>query len=92
VVDRYAGVPQEFIGRPESRNANLRQVQKIGAEGWKRKAKYHRRSLIETAIFRLKTLFSEKLRAREDERQRTEVMARCLALNSSATDGGFGFK
>jgi hypothetical protein len=63
------------------RNANLRHVQELGAEGWKRKVKYHRRSLVETAIFRLKTLFSEKLRAREVERQRTEVLIRCLALN-----------
>jgi hypothetical protein len=27
--------------------------------------KYHRRSLVETATFRLKTLFTDKLRARE---------------------------
>lgn len=63
------------------RNSNLRQVQKLGATGWKRKLKYHRRSLVETAIFRLKTIFSDKLRARELERQRTEVMVRCRALN-----------
>jgi hypothetical protein len=63
------------------RNSNLRQVKKLGAEGWKRKVKYHRRSLVETAIFRLKTLFTDKLRAREAERQAIEVMIRCLALN-----------
>ena len=32
-------------------NTNLRQVQKPGTRGWKRKAKYHRRSLVECAIF-----------------------------------------
>ena len=63
------------------RNANLRQVEKLGARGWKRKAGYHRRSLVETAIFRLKTLFTDRLRAREVERQRTEVMIKCRALN-----------
>nr|AXL06088.1 IS5/IS1182 family transposase [uncultured bacterium] len=63
------------------RNSNLRQVGKLGSKGWKRKVKYHRRSLVETAIFRLKTLFSDKLRSREVERQRTEVMIRCLTLN-----------
>ena len=63
------------------RNANLRGVERLGTAGWKRKAKYHRRSLVETAIFRLKTLFSDKLRSREVERQRTEVLVRCAALN-----------
>ena len=65
----------------EDRNANLRQVREHGAAAWKKKAKYHRRSLAETAIFRFKTLFSDKLRSREVERQRTEVMVRCVALN-----------
>jgi hypothetical protein len=65
----------------KDRNSNLRQVEKLGAKGWKRKVNYHRRSLVETAIFRLKTLFSDRLRARAVERQRTEVMVRCLALN-----------
>ncbi|HLL73641.1 MAG TPA: IS5 family transposase [Pyrinomonadaceae bacterium] len=39
------------------RNSNLQQVERLGAKGWKRKVKYHRRSLVECAIFRLKTLF-----------------------------------
>jgi hypothetical protein len=63
------------------RNSNLRQVARLGAKGWKRKVKYHRRSLVECAIFRLKTLFTDRLRARAVDRQRTEVMIRCLALN-----------
>jgi hypothetical protein len=65
----------------KQRNTNLRQVQKLGATAWKRKAHYHRRSLVETAIFRLKTIFTDGLRSREASRQRTEVMVRCLALN-----------
>ncbi len=65
----------------EQRNTNLRQVQKLGATRWKRKVKYHRRSLVETAIFRLKTLFTDRLRSSAVERQRTEVMMRCLTLN-----------
>jgi hypothetical protein len=56
-------------------------VREHGAAGWKKKAKYHRLSLAETAIFRIKTLFTDKLRSREVERQKTEVMVRCVALN-----------
>lgn len=69
------------------RNGNLRQVQKLGTGGWKRKADYHRRSLVETAIFRIKTVFTDRLRFREGERQRTEVMIRCLALNRMTEQG-----
>lgn len=63
------------------RNSNLRRAERLGARAWKGRVKYHRRSLVETAIFRIKAIFTDKLRAREVERQRTEVMVRCLALN-----------
>jgi transposase len=62
-------------------NENLRGVQRLGAAGWKEKAKYHRRSLAETSIYRLKTLFTDKLRSRTVERQETEVVMRCAAMN-----------
>jgi hypothetical protein len=65
----------------KQRNRNLRRVRKWGVKGWQKKSGYHGRSLVETAMFRLKTLFTDKLRAREVERQRTEVMMRCAALN-----------
>jgi hypothetical protein len=65
----------------KDRNSNLRGVQKLGSKRWKRKVNYHRRSLVETAIFRLKTIFSDRLRAREVKRQMTEVLVRCLTLN-----------
>lgn len=65
----------------EQRNSNLRGVRKFGIKGWKQQAGYHRRSLVETAFFRLKTLFADKLRNREAKRQATEVMVRGAALN-----------
>ena len=65
----------------KQRNQNLRGVRKLGVKGWKKKSGYHRRSLVETAIYRLKTLFADKLKSREGDRQVTEVMTRCLALN-----------
>jgi hypothetical protein len=69
---------QEYL---EQRNSNLREVRKLGIKGWKKRSGYHRRSLIETAIFRLKTLFADKLKSREVQRQATEVMIRCAAMN-----------
>jgi hypothetical protein len=65
----------------KDRNENLRGVRRHGVKGWKMKSGYHRRSLVETAMNRLKTIFTDKLRAREVERQRTETKIRCVALN-----------
>lgn len=65
----------------QQRNQNLRGVRRLGVKGWKKKVGYHRRSLVETAMFRLKALFTDKLRSREVQRQRTEAVMRCAALN-----------
>ena len=48
---------------------------------WKKLVRYHRRSLVETAMFRLKALFGERLRNRIGSNQRTEALVRCLLLN-----------
>jgi hypothetical protein len=65
----------------KDRNRNLRGVKKHGLKDWKKRSGYHRRSLVETAFFRLKTIFSERLRSRRDDTQATEAMIRCAALN-----------
>ena len=71
----------------KDRNASLRRVRERGVETWKKEAKYHRRSLAETAVFRFKALFSDRLRSREVERQRAEVMVRCVAMNRMTSLG-----
>lgn len=65
----------------EQRDENLREIQSKGRKQWKRESSYHRRSLVECAFFRLKTIFSDRLRSRRMETQRTEAMVRCQALN-----------
>lgn len=65
----------------KGRNNNLRQVRRLGVGGWKKRVEYHRRSLVETAISRLKGIFTDKVRSRANERQTTEVLLRCAALN-----------
>jgi transposase len=65
----------------EQRDENLRGIRKKGRKQWKRKSGYHKRSLVECAFFRLKTIFSDKLRSRTMERQKIEADLRCLALN-----------
>jgi hypothetical protein len=70
-------------GTPELRDRDeaVRRSREVGKEQWKCESGYHRRSLSETAMMRLKTLFSDKLKAREWRRQETELRIRCAALN-----------
>ena len=66
---------------PLARDENLRRIRQVGRAKWKRESGYHRRSLAETAMFRLKTLFGNTLRARSEAAQNTETLLRLDALN-----------
>jgi DDE family transposase len=68
-------------GEPWQRDENLRAIRRVGRRRWKRESGYHRRSLAETAFFRLKTLFGPAVRARGFARQATELFLRATALN-----------
>ena len=68
-------------GEPDPRDVNLRGVRRLGRKGWKRKSGYHRRSLAETAMGRIKGIFGSGLRSREWLRQAAELGVRCRALN-----------
>jgi hypothetical protein len=63
------------------RDENLRSIRKHGRKEWKKKSGYHVRSLAETAMFRLKTIFGDDLSARLLETQTTQALIRCAALN-----------
>jgi hypothetical protein len=66
---------------PPARDENLRAIRRMGRKRWKQACGYHRRSLAETAMFRIKTLFGERVRARSFEAQAAELLIRCAALN-----------
>jgi hypothetical protein len=72
---------------PLPRDNNLRRIRQIGRSAWKNESGYHRRSIAETAMFRLKTIFTDKLRSISFANQRTELMIRLRALNLMATLG-----
>jgi len=63
------------------RDENLRAIRKQGRQAWKKQSGYHMRSLSETAMFRLKTIFGDDLSARLFETQTTQALIRCAALN-----------
>lgn len=63
------------------RDENLRTIRKSGRKAWKQSSGYHIRSLAETTMFRLKTIFGDRLSARLMETQVTQALVRCAALN-----------
>jgi len=68
-------------GQMDDRDAHLRRIAEIGRTAWKQESGYHRRSLAETGIFRLKKLFGATLSAHSLKNQQQEVRLRCVALN-----------
>jgi hypothetical protein len=64
-----------------ARDQHLRRIRQVGRAAWKRESGYHRRSLAETARFRLKTIFSERVTARGFAGQAAQLLVRCAALN-----------
>jgi IS5 family transposase len=67
--------------QPHPRDENLLRVNQVGRKQWKQESGYHRRSLSETAIFRLKIIFGGKLRRRFFDNQAVELFLQCAALN-----------
>lgn len=68
-------------GPPHPRTAILDAIQQYGRTRWKQLSGYHRRSLAETAMFRLKRLFGGHLKNHRFDPQTTEAYARLAALN-----------
>lgn len=66
---------------PHLRDENIRSIRRIGRKQWKQESGYHRRSLSQTAMFRLKTIFGGKLRRRFFDNQAVELFLQCAALN-----------
>ena len=66
---------------PHPRDENLRRIQEIGRKEWKQESGYHQRSLAETAVYRFKTIFGDKLQSRHLEQQITEARIKSAALN-----------
>lgn len=64
-----------------ARDENLRRLRQIGRAAWKHECGYHRRSLAETTMFRLKTIFGHRVTARSFAGQAAQGLIRCAALN-----------
>ena len=63
------------------RDENVREVRKKGLKEWKKERGYHKRSLVETFMYRYKIIFTDKLHARKEGQQSTEASIGCAVLN-----------
>jgi len=64
-----------------ARDENLRRSRQIGRAAWKRERGYHRRSLAETTMCRLKGIFGDRVAARSFAGQAAQGLVRCATLN-----------
>ena len=74
------------------RDAAIRQIRRVGRAAGKQEIGYHVRSLGETAMFRMKTMFGSTLKNRALPNQQTEVRIRSKILNRLTQRGLPQFK
>ena len=77
VIKQHANCDADPLPRDES----VRHIRRDGRKAWKEQIGYHRRSNAETAMSRLKGAFSDRLKNRKIESQKTETALRCKILN-----------
>ena len=63
------------------RNEAIEHIARSGKQDWKDNTGYHRRSLVENLMYRLKTLTGDRLWARDMDVQDTEIAVRVGIIN-----------
>jgi Transposase DDE domain len=66
---------------PTLRDRHIQMIQDKGRRGWQKAVGYGKRSLVETAMFRYKTLIGPTLRARKLAAQKVEARVACSVIN-----------
>ena len=96
MADRYPGaeviIPPRATAVPNEitttqRDRHIATIEKHGRMGWQRRSGYNRRSLVETAIYRYKTIINRRLQARTMPNQRIETKIGCNVLNQMTSIG-----
>jgi transposase len=79
IPPRVTSVADETTATQRDRHLSMIEVH--GRMGWQRRSGYNQRSLVETAMFRYKTVIGRRLHARTLPNQRTEAKVGCNVLN-----------
>ena len=85
IPPRATAVPNEST--TTQRDRHIAEIEKHARMGWQRRSGYNRQSLVETAMYRYKTIVGRRLRARTLPNQRTETKIGCNVLNRMTTLG-----
>lgn len=78
---RTANYWPEDTPAAKARNEALAAIETYGRPKWKRQVGYHGRSRVETAMWRYKAAFGDKLATRKDQTQLTQLHLRTHILN-----------
>jgi hypothetical protein len=82
IPPRVTAVPSSVIHTaPSLRDRHIEVIQEKGRRGWQKAVGYGRRALVETAMFRYKTLIGPTLRARKFEAQQVEARVASSVIN-----------
>jgi len=79
IPPRATSVASETTATQRDRHLTI--IDEHGRMGWQRRSGYNRRSLVETAMFRYKTIIGRRLQARTLSNQKTEAKIGCNVLN-----------
>ena len=79
IPPRATAVPSETTAT--QRNQHIAEIEKHERRGWQRRSGYNRHSLVETGMYRYKTIVGRRLNARTLPNQRTEAKLGCNVLN-----------
>jgi transposase len=85
IPPRATAVPNEST--TTQRDRHISEIEEHERMGWQRRSGYNRRSLVETAMYRYKTIVGRRLHARTLPNQRTEAKIGCNVLNRMTTLG-----
>lgn len=87
IPPRSTAVPSDGPSPPTQRDRHLEMITKQGRLAWQVSEDYGRRSLVETAMGRYKTLIGSRLRARDFAAQRTGAAIGVTVLNRMLAAG-----
>lgn len=79
--ERSANKKKASPGAVAKRDEAIKSIRSLGRTEWKQQTGYHRRSLAETGMFRVKTILGRRLSCRSFENQVLEARIWCRIIN-----------
>ena len=71
----------------KERDRNIRPIRRVGRREWYKRSGFSKRSMVENAIYRYKTIIGGRMRSRTLAAQRVEAQLACRVLNTMTSLG-----